>query len=133
VAVEALNAGYSSIPSRILGQRGPVGGATPAAQQSAPGQAPGIDVQKQIEDLLSPVIGKRLSQSYAQTKVQMKVTPGLVNLDQSIGAVGKSLSKSKSGTFSESAGAFAPKTPVKGRSGGAAGGAGAGGGGGGRK
>ena len=99
VAVVAINAGYSSIPSRILGQRGPVGGACARA-----GAAP-MDVQKQIEDLLSPVIGKRLSQSYAQTKVQMKATPGLVKLDQSIGAVGKSLPKSKSGTFSRSAGA----------------------------
>lgn len=109
VAVEAINAGYSSIPSRILGQRGPKDGAVQAANPN---------VQKQIEDMMSPVIGKRLVQSYAETKVQMKATPGLVNLDQSIGAVGKSLSKEKSGAFSESAGAASPNNLQKGRSGG---------------
>ncbi len=101
VAVEAINAGYSSIPSRILGQRGPAGGAAQKPEQVAP------SVQKQIEDMMSPRIGKTLVQSYTDTKVQMKETPGLVKIDQDIGAIGKalpkSLSKGKSGAFSESA------------------------------
>jgi hypothetical protein len=70
------------------------------------------DVQKQIEDMMMPTIGKRLSQSYRQTIVQVRQTPGLASLDQSIGAIGKSISqdhaKRKSGAFSQLA---APAPP----------------------
>ena len=97
VAVEATNAGYSSIPSRILGQRGaasapasvvpslPAAVATPVSQ----------GVQKQIDELATPSAGKRLSQSYAQAKVQIKETPSLTKVDQNIEAIGKSLPKIK--------------------------------------
>ena len=107
VAVEAINAGYSSVPSRVLGQRGPAGGGgtAPAATTTAPATpVPQTtpEVQKQIENMIVPTIGKRLSQSYAQTKVQVRQTPGMAAVDQNIDAIGKSLSKG-SKPFSESA------------------------------
>ncbi len=77
VAIEATHAGYSAIPSRILGQRGKQGDSAPLPQQ--------------------PVVpsGKRLRQSYAQAKVNVKGTAGIKKVDKSIGMIGKSLPKLK--------------------------------------
>jgi len=87
VAVESINAGYSSIPSRILGQRGPLGGGsaptvTPPAQSVA-------DVARQQPE----AAGRKLSQSYAQTKVQVKQTPGMTDMNHSVEIINKSLTK----------------------------------------
>ena len=102
IAVEATNAGYSTVPSRILGQRGSTGMTGAVSEQPLPEQKI-AGVQKQIEDLISPTIGKRLTQSYEQAKIQVKQTPGLVQMDKNIGEIGKSLPQqgSKSGVFSE--------------------------------
>ena len=89
VAVEALHSGYSGVPSRILGQRGPAG-ATPveAVEQSAANTT-----QNLTEGLATPQIGKRLSQSYAQAKMSVKTTAAIETVDKNIGAIAKSLSK----------------------------------------
>ncbi|MDE2337257.1 MAG: hypothetical protein KGL10_08085, partial [Alphaproteobacteria bacterium] len=80
IAVEASHAGYSAVPSRILGQRGPVGAPAQTAE-SAPPQ----NVQE----------GKRLRQSYAQAKVHVRETAGLAQVDKNIDKIGKSLPKKK--------------------------------------
>jgi hypothetical protein len=74
VAVEARNIGYSAVPSRILGQRGPVDA------------APAAEVAQE-----APRSGKKLSQSYTQAKMNLNKTPGLEKIDKNIDAVGKSL------------------------------------------
>jgi hypothetical protein len=166
VAVEAINAGYSSVPSRVLGQRGsastpgavappivvqvpqPSGPQQPGQQQAAAqGQSVTAGVQAQIDDLLTAPTGKRLSQSYAQAKIHVKATPGIVRLDKHITEIGKALPGQGQGQGQDGQGqpgegqkqseafaaASAPGLPgdtklPKSRGGGAAGGAGAGGG-----
>jgi SAM-dependent methyltransferase len=92
VAVESINAGYSSIPSRILGQRGPVGGSSPEtiAPQQPPAQSATAAPKQPPADA-----GKKLSQSYAQTKVQMKQTPGMSDMGHSVEVISKSLEANK--------------------------------------
>lgn len=81
----AVDVKTGAVPSRILGQR-PVAGAPAAAPEQA-----NPAVQTLIEDLVSPPVGKRLSQSYAQAKMNVKETPALEKVDRNIDAVGKSL------------------------------------------
>ncbi len=78
IAVDSTHAaGYPPIPSRILGQRGPVGTPIPAAVQERAASA------------------RHLRQSYAQAKIQVKDTPGLAQVDKNIDKIAKSLPKKK--------------------------------------
>lgn len=80
VAVEAKDSSYSAVPSRILGQRGPMG----AAAKAAPEQPEAAESR-----------GGKLSQSYAQAKVQVKETPGIKKVDRNINAIARSLFQSQ--------------------------------------
>lgn len=72
VAVDGKNTGYSTVRSRILGQRVPAG-----AQKE----------QKLIDGPKAPSVGRSLSQSYAQ----IKETSGIEKVGRSINAVTKTL------------------------------------------
>lgn len=117
-AVEAKNVGYSAAPSRILGQRGGGGGGGGSASKPddyQPYQPPkDLDptvlaqskaAQALIESIVSPRIGRRLMDSYAQAKklfkggndtpIQMKETPTVAQIDRDIVAVADQLRKLK--------------------------------------
>jgi SAM-dependent methyltransferase len=94
VAVGTLHAGYSAVPSRILGQRGPMG-QQPAEEALPPSRPPNPAIQQAIDDLAAPAVGKRLSQSYKQAKMNVKETPVLKKIDKHVDAIGESLQKKK--------------------------------------
>lgn len=102
IAVETLAAGYSGVPSRILGQRGPAAGAVvppPAPQIPLPlpqqAQPPSAAVQQIINELVAPPAGKRLRQSYAQAKMQVRRTSDIKKVEKNIDAIAQSLLKNK--------------------------------------
>ncbi|MFH1158484.1 MAG: methyltransferase domain-containing protein [Pseudomonadota bacterium] len=77
IAVETKDAGYSPMPSRILGERGAAVSAPKAQEQSKTSQ-------KKM---------RRLSQSYSQAKMLVRQTPDIEKVDENIDAVAKSLLK----------------------------------------
>ncbi|MBI3440331.1 MAG: class I SAM-dependent methyltransferase [Proteobacteria bacterium] len=82
VAVDVKNISYSAIPSRILGQRGMAGDETrkePEPTHNTP------------ESAAAAASGKKLSLSYAQTKLHVKENPGIEKIDRNINAISKSL------------------------------------------
>lgn len=117
IAVEAKNASYSAVPSRVLGQRaagGGGGGPSAAAKPDdyQPYQPPqeadpqlleqSKAAQALIESIVSPRIGRRLVDSYSQAKrllkgepIQMKETPSITAVDKDIGDVGAQLKTMK--------------------------------------
>lgn len=91
VAIDQKNAGYSTVRSRILGQRPPMAA---------------LKEQKLVEGLKSASVGKSLSKSYAQ----VKETPGIERVDRSINAVAKTLFNSRQNVKPESPEKLPPKT-----------------------
>jgi hypothetical protein len=83
VAVDAKDSGYSAMPSRILGQRGAAGGGI-VKEPETPSAA-----------VVAAASGKKLSQSYAQTKMNVKETPGIEKVDRAINTVAKTLFPSR--------------------------------------
>ncbi len=120
-ALEVKNAGYSAAPSRVLGQRGGAGGGggskpkeeVPIYQPEQHQPPKDIDpkvleqskaAQALIESIVSPRIGKRLMDSYAQAKkllkggdaeITLKETPTVAQIDKDIDAVADQLKKVK--------------------------------------
>lgn len=111
-AVERKNAGYSAVPSRVLGQRGAAGGMPGAAAkpEDPMWEPPTADptvlaeskaAQALIETIMAPRVGPRLSDSYAQAKkplrddqkVRVKETPAVAAVDKDIDSVANRLKK----------------------------------------
>ena len=110
-AVERKNAGYSAVPSRILGQRGGAGAPGAAAKPEEPMWEPTTHdpsvlaeseaAQKLIETIMAPRVGPRLSDSYAmakrsgrdEPKIRMTETPGVKAVDKDIDNVANRLKK----------------------------------------
>ena len=84
IAVETKDSGYSSMPSRILGQRGAAG--TPPMER-APAQQNNGSGNKVM----------RLSQSYSQAKMQVSKTSDIKKVDKDIDAVAKTILKGLNG------------------------------------
>ncbi|MCK5658271.1 MAG: methyltransferase domain-containing protein [Alphaproteobacteria bacterium] len=82
IAVETNDAGYSPMPSRILGQRGAVVSTTVNASEQR--KTSGNNV-------------RRLSQSYSQAKMQVSPTPDINNVNGNINSVAKPLIKGWNG------------------------------------
>lgn len=114
IAVEAKNASYSAVPSRILGQRGgAAAGAAAKPEAYQPFQPPVADVphdpeleeqskaaQALIENIVAPRVGRRLVDSYAQAKkvikggdgqIHMEETASVTKVDKEIGDVAAQL------------------------------------------
>lgn len=116
VAVEAKNASYSAVPSRILGQRGAAHPDTPIPDEfKAPPAPPPVPqpispevleqsraAQAAVEAVAAPPrVGKRLIDSYAQAKrfdrgsagdrIQLQETPAVQRVDKDIDRVGQQL------------------------------------------
>lgn len=113
IAVEAKNSNYQGVPSRILGQRANAAAipSSPAPENFQPFQPQAEDpalvekskaAQQLIESIVSPRIGKRLMDSYAQAKklikggdseIHLKETPSVKMVDKDIDTVGHQLKK----------------------------------------
>jgi hypothetical protein len=107
-AVGTLNAGYSAVPSRILGQRGAATADAVVAETPEQDDRPDTaEHETSVWDSPSPAaVGGRLSQSYAQAKLNVKATPAITKVDRNIEDVAKSLARSK-----PAAPELKPKTP----------------------
>jgi hypothetical protein len=89
-AVETKNIGYSAVQSRVLGQRGAVGGGVPAVKKP---EATVVTATVEVPQ------GPRLMERYAQAKggapITMKETPVVQKIERDIDAVGEQLKKMK--------------------------------------
>jgi SAM-dependent methyltransferase len=100
IALEKKHAGYSAIPSRILGQRGGAGGAAPKVEEQAPEAEAAAPVAR---------VAQRLMQSYAEAKkaikdakVDVTETPDVVKVEKDIEAVAAEVKKTKPAVETES-------------------------------
>ncbi len=102
VSVDAKDAGHVKVPSRILGERGPMVKPAPAAESSA------RLVMKGSGD-------KRLSRSYAQAKMLVRETPVMKTIDKNINAIAKTLFDNRQKKADNAPTMGGDKTPPKSR------------------
>ena len=91
-AVQSKDSGYSAVPSRVLGQRGPHTAAP------APAAPPATPAAKIIEGIMTRRSATPLTQSYSQAlhakdgmQVSMKNTPSVAQIEKNIGQVAAQL------------------------------------------
>lgn len=93
VAVEAINAGYSSAPSRILGQRGPQ-----TQAREAPSERAITSLQKHISQVRSggsrAPAGGTLSKTYDKSRVLVRGNPSFARMEENVKVIKDALGKS---------------------------------------